>query len=232
MADKCWFCDEKNMEELKIHREGEIRVIHNRFSFMPGQLLFVPREHKGIKELTNSDIRDLFRAICLTISVVINCYGLSSGFSCFCLEGKAAGAQNDHNHWHLFQKTGIFDGLLKGPYKKVSIPGFKRIHDLFFSDVKNVFDQILEIQETMIHCLNPDGFAIFFTDMYEEDWGIYICPRFENDGLVFGRSKEEREKDGTLPEAEMLASVALLKQAAIRVPNGEALLGFDSSGFY
>lgn len=221
MGNDCPFCDAKGMKELEIYEKGGIRVIHNLFAFRERQMLFILKEHKKMKDMTRSEMRDLFEVVCLVMLIERRKLPLSllSGFSFFCLEGKAAGSGLEHGHWHLLSITGIFNGLFQGPYKKIMpVSGCQSIQDLSVSEFEQVLIQVLEVRERMtLSDPIPDGFIMFFTDyrIHQEkakEWGIYICPRYKDDDLIFGRSEEERKRDGILSRDEVLASATSMRR--------------------
>jgi ATP adenylyltransferase len=101
----CLFCskrvEERDRENLILHRGSEGFVMMNRFPYNNGHLMVIPNRHCFyLEELRKNEVRELFHLLNLTTQVVretLYPHGFNIGINI----GKAGGAGEDHLHVHI-----------------------------------------------------------------------------------------------------------------------------------
>jgi ATP adenylyltransferase len=101
----CFFCqgllERKDEENLILHRGKLAFVVMNRFPYNNGHLMVVPRRHlQHLEELSPREGLELFDLLQVSLRVLgasLNPQGFNVGLNL----GKAAGAGEQHVHFHI-----------------------------------------------------------------------------------------------------------------------------------
>jgi ATP adenylyltransferase len=101
----CFFCQDlrerKDEENLILYRGKRAFVVMNRFPYNNGHLMVVPGRHcQHLEELSPREGEELFRLLQISVRVLrssLNPDGFNVGLNL----GKAAGAGEEHVHFHI-----------------------------------------------------------------------------------------------------------------------------------
>ena len=101
----CFFCqgllERKDEENLILHRGKLAFVVMNRFPYNNGHLMVVPRRHRQhLEELSAREGQELFHLLQVSLRVLgssLHPQGFNVGLNL----GKAAGAGEEHVHFHI-----------------------------------------------------------------------------------------------------------------------------------
>ena len=133
----CILCDlpreERDEENLILHRGKSSFIIMNRYPYNPGHLMIAPYKHVGvIEELDTDEIYEIIDLCKLAIRVIKSCME-PDGFNIGMNLGRIAGAGiDDHIHLHIVPRwsgdtnfmpvlagTDVIPEALKETYKKL-----------------------------------------------------------------------------------------------------------------
>jgi ATP adenylyltransferase len=139
----CFFCkglqERKDEENLILYRGKSASVIMNRFPYNNGHLMVVPKRHcLRLEDLNAKEGQELFHLLQVSLRVLrssLNPHGFNVGLNL----GKAAGAGEEHVHFHIVPRwagdsnympvlgeTKIVPEYLTETYRKLHLT-FKRL---------------------------------------------------------------------------------------------------------
>ena len=102
MINSCSFCDQNTITKQEIAVLGPIRILYPRRPVIPANVLIAPlRCVEHIHDLSDEEINGIFlvvRKIHLSFQNLYN----TSGYNFFANDGRAAGQQVPHVHFHFY----------------------------------------------------------------------------------------------------------------------------------
>ena len=101
----CIFCraidDTQDDKNLILHRGKECFIILNKYPYNYGHLMIAPNKHQcGLKELTQGEMLECMQLLCKA-QEVLEQHLKPEGFNIGVNLGKAAGAGEEHLHFHI-----------------------------------------------------------------------------------------------------------------------------------
>ncbi len=101
----CFICqiikDEKDEENLVLYRGKTTIIIMNKFPYNSSHIMISPIRHiENFYELTDEEVQEIFKLISKSQKIIRDLYN-PDGFNLGVNIGKAAGAGEDHLHFHL-----------------------------------------------------------------------------------------------------------------------------------
>ncbi|HRT37181.1 MAG TPA: HIT domain-containing protein [Caldisericia bacterium] len=102
---ECFICqiikDEKDEENLVVYRGKNTIIIMNKFPYNSSHIMISPIRHiENFYELTDEEVQEIFKLISKSQKIIKDLYN-PDGFNFGVNIGKAAGAGEDHLHFHL-----------------------------------------------------------------------------------------------------------------------------------
>jgi len=102
---ECFICqiikDEKDEENLVLYRGKTTIIIMNKFPYNSSHIMISPIRHiENFYELTDEEVQEIFNLISKSQKIIRDLYN-PDGFNLGVNIGKAAGAGEDHLHFHL-----------------------------------------------------------------------------------------------------------------------------------
>jgi len=100
----CPFCDKDNIDKHKIFETKTEYVLYNIRKSNKGRCLVIPKRHvSSIRDLTDKEAESLFKTV-KYVSKRLNKYLKPQGFNYGFNEGKIAGQEVDHFHFHILPR--------------------------------------------------------------------------------------------------------------------------------
>ncbi|HHT9119878.1 MAG TPA: HIT family protein [Candidatus Hypogeohydataceae bacterium YC41] len=101
----CIFCravnDTQDDKNLLLYRGKECFIILNKYPYNNGHLMIAPNKHKyGLKELTQEELLEIMQLLCKA-QQALEQHLKPEGFNIGVNMGKAAGAGEEHLHFHI-----------------------------------------------------------------------------------------------------------------------------------
>ncbi|HHT9155402.1 MAG TPA: HIT family protein [Candidatus Tripitaka sp. YC43] len=101
----CFFCraidDTQDDKNLILHRGKECFIILNKYPYNYAHLMVAPNEHRcSLKELTQGEMLECMQLLC-KVQAVLEQHLKPEGFNIGVNLGKAAGAGEEHLHFHV-----------------------------------------------------------------------------------------------------------------------------------
>lgn len=103
---KCQFCDSSNIKnQICKSLSGKYwRVVANKYPYMDGNLMIIPKRHfKNLEDMNESEQKEFFEILIKTkakLSKIFETKDFNVGLNL----GKRAGASIDHLHWQIIPR--------------------------------------------------------------------------------------------------------------------------------